>query len=70
MLQGNCCFQFLPEAWDIIARLYEEGFAFQGCGCDISYIPPEKLHELPSWLSEYVRKSKGEKLLESIDAKK
>ncbi|MDH5656089.1 MAG: hypothetical protein OEZ34_09290 [Spirochaetia bacterium] len=57
------------EAWEIIAGLYEEGFAFQGCGCDVGYKPPKKLHELPEWLSEHVRKSKGEKLLESINAK-
>ena len=57
------------EAWTIISKLYNEGFAFKGCGCSVGYAPPSKLSQLPQWLNEHCIKSNGEKLLESISTK-
>jgi hypothetical protein len=54
------------EAWEIVAKLYEKGFAFKGCGCYVGYDPPTKLSELDAWLGKHMKKSEGEKLLEVI----
>ncbi len=58
------------EAWKIIATLYENGFAFQGCGCSgPGYAPPVSLRDLPQWLGQHQRKSEGAKLLDAINAR-
>ena len=58
------------EAWEIISQLYNNGFAFRGCGCFVGYEPPTKLRDLPNWLTEHTIKHGGEKILEAINAKK
>lgn len=58
------------EAWQIIATLYEHGFAFRGCGCSVGYAPPEHLRELPEWFKQHRRQSEGEKLLEQISQRR
>lgn len=58
------------EAWRIVATLYENGFAFGGCGCGgPGYVPPAKLKDLPAWLEQHQRKSEGARLLDAIRAK-
>ena len=58
------------EAWQIIASLYDNGFAFAGCGCGgPGYAPPAKLRDMPAWLEQHRRKSEGAKLLDAIKAK-
>jgi len=55
------------EAWKILATLAQNGFTFHGCGCDVGFVPPRTLGEVPRWLQAHRRKSKGEKLLDKID---
>lgn len=54
------------DAWNIISILYENGFAFKGCGCGGGLTPPKKQSEINEWLNMHVRKSEGEILLNSI----
>jgi len=55
------------DAWQIIAVLYEHGFAFKGCGCGgLGYAPPQRQRDLPEWLKQHCRQSEGEKLLEKF----
>ena len=55
-----------PEAWSVIQVLYENGFAFKGCGCSVGYAPPRHSADLPEWLRQHATQSQGEKLLEKI----
>lgn len=54
------------EAWEIVQALYDHGFAFQGCGCDVGYAPPEKRSGLDDYFREHERKSDGLRLLASF----
>jgi hypothetical protein len=39
------------EAWEVLAFLYERGFAFRGCGCDAGgYIPPKRVRDIAAFL--------------------
>jgi hypothetical protein len=39
------------EAWEVLAFLYERGFAFHGCGCDAGgYIPPKRVKDIQAFL--------------------
>jgi hypothetical protein len=58
--------QRAEEAWSIIRTLYEHGFAFKGCGCDVGYVPPARKSELPAWLRRHTPKRGGEALLSRI----
>ena len=51
------------EAWEIINQLYDNGFAFKGCGCFVGYSPPLNVSEIPTWLEKHSRKSESETLL-------
>ncbi len=55
------------EAWKILEALAQNGFTFNGCGCDVGFKPPKTLKEVPRWLEQHRTKSKGERLLEKID---
>jgi hypothetical protein len=55
------------QAWRILQVLYDRGFAFRGCGCDVGYAPPARISELPGWLRRHTRRSAGALLLESIE---
>jgi hypothetical protein len=57
------------EAWRIMEVLYENGFTFQGCGCDVGFSPPRTLREVPEWLEKHRRKSAGESLLKRFEAR-
>jgi hypothetical protein len=40
--------------WEVLAILYERGFAFRGCGCDAGrYIPPKRVREIPAFLEAH-----------------
>ncbi len=42
------------EAWDVLAFLYERGFAFRGCGCDAGgYVPPKRVRDIPAFLEAH-----------------
>jgi DNA-directed RNA polymerase subunit RPC12/RpoP len=58
------------NSWVILHALYEHGFAFQGCGCNVGYLPPSKKSDLSAWLELHARKNEGEKLLAAILARK
>ena len=46
------------EAWEVLAFLYERGYAFRGCGCDAGgYIPPRRLKGIPAFLDAHHRTS-------------
>lgn len=51
------------EAWEVLEALYENGFAFYGCGCYVGFEPPRSLREVPAWLEEHRKPSEGEALL-------
>jgi hypothetical protein len=55
------------EAWEILRLLAQNGFTFHGCGCSVGFVPPKKLREVPQWLAERHRQSKGEELIARID---
>ncbi len=55
------------EQWEIVEVLYNNGFAFRGCGCDVGYSPPSRRGELPDWLEKHSRKTKAEKLLQRFE---
>lgn len=57
------------EAWEILARLYDNGFSFKGCGCSVGYDPPTKLKDVRAWLAANSQRSDGERLLAAILAK-
>ena len=57
------------EQWDIVEVLYEHGFAFRGCGCDVGYSPPSRKSELSEWLKIHSRKTKAEKLLQLFESR-
>jgi hypothetical protein len=57
------------EAWEILSRLYENGFSFRGCGCSVGYEPPKSRKDVPAWLATNSHRSDGEKLLAAILAK-
>jgi hypothetical protein len=57
------------EEWKIIEILYNNGFAFIGCGCDVGYTPPKLIRDLPNFFKQHERLSEGEKLLEKIQIK-
>ncbi|MCP4647574.1 MAG: hypothetical protein GY852_07545 [bacterium] len=58
------------EAWKVIEILYDEGYAFHGCGCDAGgYIPPTKLKDVPAFKIKHRRYTPGEQLLQKIDKK-
>lgn len=54
------------EAWEILEVLYENGFTFEGCGCDVGFMPPRSLREVPAWLEEHQKLSEGELLLKKF----
>lgn len=54
------------EQWKIISILYDNGFAFHGCGCDVGYSPPKKVSELKEFFLQHKRVSEREKLLKLI----
>jgi inhibitor of KinA sporulation pathway (predicted exonuclease) len=55
------------EAWKMLEALAQNGFKFQGCGCDVGLIPPRTLREVPQWLEQHRRKSDVERQLATID---
>ena len=55
------------EEWEIIEILYQNGFAFKGCGCSVGYEPPKRKSELEAFFKEHKQQSKGQKLLEKIE---
>lgn len=57
------------EEWQIIELLYNNGFAFQGCGCYVGYSPPSKLRELPEFFKRHERLTEGEALLAKISSR-
>lgn len=57
------------EEWQIIEILYNNGFAFFGCGCDVGYKPPKLMRDLPEFFRSHGRLSEGQKLLEKIHKK-
>lgn len=54
------------EQWQIVRVLYDHGFAFHGCGCNVGYRPPTKLSGLEDFFEEHGRVSEGAKLLRKI----
>jgi hypothetical protein len=58
------------EAWEILRILYEHGFTFHGCGCDVGVYPPRKLRDVPAWLERQRRRDEGEKLLHKFAERK
>lgn len=57
------------EAWAVVEALYEHGFKFFGCGCQVGYAPPSRLSDLKAWLAERAKPNAGEKLLAAIAAR-
>lgn len=58
------------EEWRIIHLLYDNGFAFRGCGCSVGYAPPKSIGGLKQFFHTHGRLSDGEKLLGKIAATK
>ncbi len=57
------------EAWQILAVLFENGFAFHGCGCSVGFTPPHSLREVPEWLEKHKELSEGESLLKKFEVR-
>jgi hypothetical protein len=57
------------EAWEILEALFENGFAFHGCGCYVGFTPPRSLGEVPAWLESHRKPSEGESLLKQFAAR-
>lgn len=53
-------------AWQILELLAQNGFTFHNCGCGVGFTPPRTIREVPQWIEDHRRKSKGEKLLDRI----
>ena len=54
------------EAWRILERLHENGYAFHGCGCDVGFTPPRRLRDVSAWLEARQKRSPGESLLKTF----
>ncbi len=57
------------NAWTIARKLYDNGFSFQSCGCEVGFTPPAKISGLKDFFRSHSRLTEGERLLEKIAAK-
>jgi len=51
------------KQWRKVEILYENGFAFQGCGCDGGGYRPKKPRELKSFIEANTPLTTGQRLL-------